>query len=132
MFNALQGSISRGVTKGQGDAISGHRISGGAEWLRWPQKIPTMSHVHYSIQYIGFRKTSGSKLGALNLLLGTGTIYLDTPLSIWRLVPSRNPSTHFYVAQLRWRRNSMHYKAMQTNCRHTNFTGDSPETVFSF
>ena len=54
-----------------------------------------MSHVHSSIQYVCFRKTSGSKIGALSNLVA--------PLSIWRLVPSRNPTTHFYVAKLRCR-----------------------------
>jgi len=40
----------------------------GAEWLRGRQKIiPTMSHVHSSIQCICFRKNSGSKMGGIIL-----------------------------------------------------------------
>jgi len=48
--------------------------SGGDEILWGRQKIPTMSHVPSSIQYICFRKTSGSKMGAPNLLLAPGAI----------------------------------------------------------
>jgi len=98
------GSISRGVTRGKGGAITrAPNHSAGAEWLQGRQNVPTMSHVHSSIQYICFRKTSGSKMGAPNLLLPRAPSNLVTPLSIWRLVPSRNPSTHFYVAKLQCR-----------------------------
>jgi len=38
------------------------------------EKVPTMSQVLSSIQYIGFRKTSGSKTGTPNLLLVLGAI----------------------------------------------------------
>jgi len=48
--------------------------SGGAEWLRGRQKIPTMSHTHSSMQHICFQKTLGSKMGAPNLLLAPGAI----------------------------------------------------------
>jgi len=69
------GSISRGVTKGKGGAITwAPNHSGGAEILRGRQKIPTMPHVHTSIQHICFRKTSGSNTGAPNLLLAPGAI----------------------------------------------------------
>jgi len=69
------GSISRGVTKGQGGAITwASNHSGGTEWLRGRHKIPTMSHLHSSIQYICFRKTSGSKMGEPNLHLAPGAI----------------------------------------------------------
>jgi len=52
--------------KGQGGAITwALNNSGGAEILRGSQKIPTISHVHSSIQYICFRKTSGSKMGVV-------------------------------------------------------------------
>ena len=46
----------------------------GAESLWGLQKTPTMSHVHPSIQYICFRKMSGSKMGAPNLHLASGAI----------------------------------------------------------
>jgi len=42
---------------------------GGAEWLRGRQKIPTMPHVHSSIQYICFRKTSVQKWGRQTYIL---------------------------------------------------------------
>jgi len=45
-----------------------------AEILRGRQRIPTMSHVLSSIQYICLRKTSGSKMGAPNLHLDPGAI----------------------------------------------------------
>jgi len=47
---------------------------GGAESVRGPQKVPKMSQVLSSIQYICFRKTSGSNMGAPNLLLAPGAI----------------------------------------------------------
>ena len=50
------------------------KYCGGAEWLRGRQIVPTMSHVHSAIQYICFRKTSGSKMGEPNLLLAPGAI----------------------------------------------------------
>ena len=49
-------------------------IMGGTEWLRGAPKIPTMSQVLSSIQYICFRETSGSNMGAPNLLLAPGAI----------------------------------------------------------
>jgi len=74
-LHTAYGSISRGVTKGQGGAITrAPNHSEGAEILRGHQKIPTMSYVHSSIQYICFRKTSGSKMGAPNLHLAPGAI----------------------------------------------------------
>ena len=66
---------------GKGDAIPRGRVTmgrqvtaGGAEWLRGSQKVPTMSQVHSSIQYICLRKTSVSNMGAPNLLLAPGAI----------------------------------------------------------
>jgi len=53
----------------------------GAESLReapndyaWRRKVSTMSQVLSSIQYICFQKTSGSNMGAPNLLLIPGAI----------------------------------------------------------
>jgi len=69
------GTIGRGVTKGQGSAITrAPHHSGGTEILWGRQKIPTISHVSSAIQYICFRKTSGSKMGSPNLLLAPGAI----------------------------------------------------------
>ena len=100
-LQAHYGSISRGVMNGQGGAIAwAPNHTGAAEGLEGPQKIPAMSHVHSSIQYICFRKASGSKMGRQTCILPRAPPYLVTPLSISRLVPSRNPYTHFYVAKL--------------------------------
>jgi len=49
-------------------------ITAGARMIAGCQQIPTMSHVHSSIQYIRFRKTSGSNMGAPNLHLAPGAI----------------------------------------------------------
>jgi len=55
--------------------------SGGGEILRGrrmiveAQKAPTVPQALSSIQYICFRKTSGSNMGAPNLLLAPGAIY---------------------------------------------------------
>jgi len=69
------GSISRGVTKGQGGRnYPGPNHSGGAPNNCKGAKKTTMSHVNSSIQYICFRKTSGLKMGAPNLLLALGAI----------------------------------------------------------
>jgi len=46
----------------------------GAESLWGRRKVPTMSQALFSIQYICFRKTSGSKMGAPNLLLAAGAV----------------------------------------------------------
>ena len=54
----------RRITRGKG----GHNSRG-----RW--KAPTMLQVLSSVQYICFRKTSGSNMGAPNLLLAPGTIW---------------------------------------------------------
>jgi len=45
-----------------------------AESLQGCQKAPTMSQVFSSIEYICFRKTSGSNIGAPNLLFVPGAI----------------------------------------------------------
>jgi len=46
----------------------------GAESLWGRHKVPTMSQILSSVQYICFRKTSGSNMGPPNLLLGPGAI----------------------------------------------------------
>ena len=95
-WGASLSAVIRGITPG----VKGHN-SMSAESLGGRRKVLTMSHVHSSIQYICFRKTSGSKMGAPNLLLAQAPFNLVTPLSVWRLLPSRNSSTHLYVAKLR-------------------------------
>jgi len=52
-------------------AKSLHRVSNDCGGCR---KVPTMSHINSSVQYICFRKTSGSIMGAPNLLLVPGAI----------------------------------------------------------
>ena len=75
-------SPARGVTKGSKEASNQFPIPrasnhyGGAESLRGApndcerrRKVPTISQILSSIQYICFRKTSGSNMGVPNLLL---------------------------------------------------------------
>jgi len=61
--------LPRGVTRGaRGAQFPGRRVNMGR------RKLPTMSQVLPSTQYICFRKTSGSNMGAPNLLLAPDTI----------------------------------------------------------
>jgi len=84
-YTLRYGWISRVVTRGQGGRNS---MGTKSLWARWSnagdaerlwgrQKVPTMSQALSSIQYICFRKTSGSNMGAPNLLLllAPGAIY---------------------------------------------------------
>jgi len=61
------------VSGSQGSDDGGHN-SPGAESLWGVPIIPTMSQVLSSMQYICFRKCSGSNMGALSLLLASGAI----------------------------------------------------------
>ena len=64
-----------GVTKGErGHIYPGAESLWGAESLRGEPKIPSLSHVRSSMQYICFRKISGSNMGAPKLLLAPGAI----------------------------------------------------------
>jgi len=60
----------------------GGTIPGVSSHCRERRKVPTMSHVLSSMQYICFRKTSGSNMGAPKLLLAPGAIYPRQPLSL--------------------------------------------------
>jgi len=64
--------VSRGFKRGTISRSPNHY--GGAESLRGRRKVPTVSQVHCLIQYICFRKTSGSNMGASHLLLAPGAI----------------------------------------------------------
>jgi len=68
---------ARGVTRGEkGAQFPGRRITMGAPNGRGGRrKVPTMSHVLSSTQYISFRKISGSNMGAPNLLFAPGAIW---------------------------------------------------------
>jgi len=61
-------------TQVHNERMQGGHNSPGAKSLRGCRKVPTMSQVLYSTQYICFRKNSGSNTGAPNLLLATGAI----------------------------------------------------------
>ena len=61
--------LSKGITIPWG---SNHY--GGTDSLRGAPNVPTMSQLLSSIQYICFRRTSGSNMGAPNLLLAPGAI----------------------------------------------------------
>jgi len=84
--------------KGQGGAITwAPNHSGGA-------KKPQQCHT-YILQYSTFAsgRPQVRNWGRQNCFLPRAPSNLVTPLSIWRLVPSRNPFTQFYVAKLRCR-----------------------------
>ena len=96
--------------KGQGSAFTwAPNHSGGAEILPGRriiggrQKIPTMSHIHSSISTFASGRPQVRKWGRQTCIFPRAPSNFVTPLSIWRLVPTRNPSTHFYVAKLRCR-----------------------------
>jgi len=78
--------LPHGDGTGQGGAITrapNHSV--GAEWLRRRLKIPTMSHVHSSIQYIASGRPQVRKWGRQTCIFPRGPSNLVTPLSIWRL-----------------------------------------------
>jgi len=77
----------RGVTRG--GKPKGHN-SPGAEWLREYHKVPTIPQVLYSVQYICFRNTSVSNLGAPNLLLARGATWPRYAPPLWNLLPDIN------------------------------------------
>jgi len=79
--------VRRGSAQGRNEGGNGGTIPrapnhyGGAESLRGApndcglrQKVPTVSQVLSSMEYICFRKTSGSNMGTPNLLLALGAI----------------------------------------------------------
>ena len=59
--------------QGCNEGASGHN-SPGAESLRGRREVPTILQVSSLVQYICFRKNSGSNMGAPNLLLAPGVI----------------------------------------------------------
>jgi len=70
-------ACGRGIMRGaRGAQFPGSRITMGAPThCVGHRKSPTMSQVLSSIQYICFVKTSGSNMGARNLLIDPGAIY---------------------------------------------------------
>jgi len=97
-YTLHHGSISRGVTRGQGGAITrAPNHSGGA-------KKSQQCHT-YLLQYRTFvsGRPQVRKWGRQTYFLPRAPSNLVTPLSIWRLVASRNSSTHLPVAKLRCR-----------------------------
>ena len=116
------GSISRGVTKG-----ARGRNSTGAEslWGRWNTagapnacggaKKSKQCHKHF-LQYSTFssERPQVRTWGRQTCFLSRAPSILVMPLSIRRLVPSRNSSTHFYVAKLRCRQTADSRMALAT------------------
>jgi len=116
--------------RGQKDTITrAPNHSGGAEigycgctkWLRGHQKIPTMTHVPSSIQYICFQKTSGSKMGSSTCILLRAPSNLYAPVNL-EISSVKKPIHTLLCCK----------PTMQTNIGLTNCTGNSPETVFLF
>jgi len=70
IVRGVQTVLIMGVTRGAqfpgAESLWGRRMTGGR------RKVSTMSQVLSSIQYICFRKISGSNMGAPNLLLALG------------------------------------------------------------
>ena len=75
-----QNHMARGVTRGEGAQFPGRLINMGRRMTAERQKILKKLQVLCSIQWICFLKSSGSNMGAPNLLLIPGAIYLVTPL----------------------------------------------------
>jgi len=70
--NYAQGRNDGGARWAQ---FPGHRITAGvAKCLLGCRKVPTISQVLSSMQQIFFRKTSGSNMGAPDLLLAAGAV----------------------------------------------------------
>jgi len=67
--------------------VSRKSVTGGGQWGHnslsaeslGGAEVPTMSHILYSLQYICSRKALGSNMGAQNLFLIPGAIYLGAP-----------------------------------------------------
>jgi len=79
VYHDLLRRVPARSTQGRNDEGKGHNFPGaeslwGRLMIAGRQKIPTMSQVHSSIQYICFRKISGSNMGAPNLHLAPGAI----------------------------------------------------------
>jgi len=129
-FHTLHyGSTSRGLTRGArgrnsmgAESLWGcWNTAGGTEWWWWRQKVQTISQA-LSLQYICFRKTSGSNMGALNLILAPSAIY---------------PHYAHINQEISFAQKLIHSllcckTTMQTNFGRTNCIGNSPETGFSF
>jgi len=123
-FNTLHyGSISRGVTTGvRGAQFHGRRITpGDAEILRGAPndcggaKKSQQCHKHF-LQYSTFasERPQVRTWGRQTCFLPRAPSNIVTPLSIRRLVPSRNSSTHFYVAKLWYRQTADSRTALAT------------------
>ena len=76
----------RGATRGS--QFSGLQITMGApDDCRGRRKLPTVSQIFSSVECICFQKTSGSNMGAPNLLLALGPIYTHyTPADVQMLL----------------------------------------------
>jgi len=70
--------------------------SSSVESLWGRRKVPTMSQAVSSIQYIYFRKTSGSNMGAPILLLGRAPSNLVAPPAPYAGVTSFSTSLHTF------------------------------------
>jgi len=81
LSNSCRSGVLRRNEGGRGAQLYGRRITAGApnhcvsaKSLRGRRKLQTLSQVLSSTQYICFRKTSGSNIGAPDLLLAPGAI----------------------------------------------------------
>jgi len=90
--------------RGKGAPLPGRRITLGALKCCREAKKSQQCHTHI-LPYSTFAsgRTQVQKWGRRTCILPRVPSNLVNPLSIWRSVPSRIPSTHFYVAKLRCR-----------------------------
>ena len=98
------GSISRDVTKGaRGAQFHGRRITlGSLKYCTGRRMIVEAPKSHNNVTSTFFNTVYLLPKDLRCFLPWTPSI-LVTPLSIRRLVPSRNSSTHFYVEKIRCR-----------------------------
>jgi len=74
MLLVINMTVAWGHMNGRNEGGQGRAIPRVPNDCGGHRKVPTMSHVLSSIQYICFRKTSGSNMGTPNLLLAPGAI----------------------------------------------------------
>jgi len=88
---------ARGRNYPGAESLWGRRVMAGH------QKITTMSHVILQYSIFASRRPHVRKWERQTCILPRAPSNLVTPLSSWRLVSLRNPSTRFYIAKLRCR-----------------------------
>jgi len=99
------------------------KYCGDAEWFWGGAKKSQKCHTHF-LQYSTFasERPQVQTWGRQTCFLPRAPSNLVRPLSIRRLVPSRNSSTHLYVAKLRCRQTAESRTALATTLRLFSFS----------